>query len=53
MNGITPYKYFSILSSSFIPYVDPNWNIYLSHYCAKFEYVLTFMLGLVLVLFGL
>ena len=26
------------LSLSFMPYVGPKWNIYLSHYCAKFEH---------------
>ena len=25
-------------SLSFLPYVGPKWNIYLSHYCAKFEH---------------
>ena len=36
-----------------MPHVGPKWNMYLFHYCAKFEYVLTFVLGLVLMLFGL
>ena len=36
-----------------MPHVGPKWNIYLFCYCAKFEYVLTFVLGLVLILFGL
>ena len=34
-------------------YVGPKRNIFLSLYCAKFEYALTFVLGLVLMLFGL
>ena len=26
------------LSLSFMPHVGPKWNIYVSHYCAKFEH---------------
>ena len=41
-----------LLSYNFMSHVSPKWNIYLPHYFAKFEYVLTFVLGLVLMYFG-
>ena len=33
------------LSLSFMPHVGPKWNIYLSHYCAKFDHKVCARLG--------